>query len=154
MGDRARASVDDDEETPTNSPRFEPVGGSSFPDWSDSNTGASMATSKLDSALLQVDQSEDGIGNIPASKSVSSTADSAVAQSSDMMSQSKQDGGGEDDACIFELSDMEESMNAANGGVASTNESVGGRPSSQNDDEVVSGWQILIHAHFKQNLTK
>ena len=54
------------------------------------------------------------------------------------MLQSKQDGGREEDACIFELSDMEESTNASNGGVTNTNESVGGRPSSQNDDEVVS----------------
>lgn len=133
---------DDEENTPTNSPLFEPKGLSSFADWSQSKNRPSVTTRQSDTALLQGAQSEEDARTTLRSKSVPSITNSPVAQSSDVILQSKQDGDREkdDDTCLFELSDTEGSGNncgATAGGVASTSERVGGRPANQIDEELV-----------------
>lgn len=144
VGGARSASAGDEESTPTNSPCFEPKGASSFVDWSHGNTGVAIATGQLGTAPLQEGQPEEGAGNTWRSKSVPSVTDSPVTLASDLMLQSKQDGGREkdEDACVFELSDVEGSGNhhtPSDGGVPNTNESVGGRPANQTN-EVVRKW--------------
>ena len=148
VGGARSVSAGDEENTPTNSPHFEPKGASSFVDWSPGNTGAAMATGQSGTAPLQEGQLEEGTGTVR-SKSVPSVTDSPVKQSSDLMLQSKQDGSREkdEDACVFELSDIEGSGNhhvASDRGGANTNESVGGRPANQTDEEVVRKWMCLL----------
>ena len=138
------SALDDDESTPTNSPHFESKSLPSVDDWSHGNIHVPIATRQSDPALLQEDPSEEDIGSILRSKSVPSVTHAPVAQSSYSMLPSKQDGGMEkdDDACLFELSDTEGSVNNGGatdlGGVANTNESVGGRPT--NEELVCEKW--------------
>lgn len=141
-GARRMSALDDEENTPTNSPCFESKGlPSNFVDWSHGNTHVPITTRQSDPTLLREDPAEEDTGSTLRSKSVPSVVTHApVAQSSDSMLPSKQDGAMEkdEDACLFELSDIEDSVN--NGGATdlvcggNTNESVGGRPT---DEELV-----------------